>query len=85
LIKEKDGMVFVTQPKCPKCGSLMVRHRVAGRMGEWGTDSLSFTPVSTLTDMVFRCKRHGLLYRVPYSELSIINKYPLDCQKLVQE
>ena len=87
MIKEKDGMVFVTQPKCPKpgCGSLMVRHRVAGRMGEHGTDALSFTPVTTLTDMVFRCKRHGLLYRVPYSELSIINQYPLDKQKLVQD
>jgi len=78
-------MVFVTQPRCPKCGSLMARHRVAGRMGEWGTDSLSFTPVNTLTDMVFRCKRDGLMYRVPYSELSTINKYPLDRQKLVQE
>ena len=87
MITERDGMVFVTQPKCPKqgCGSLMVRHRVAGRMGEYGTDSLSFTPVSTLTEMVFKCKRHNLYYRVPYSELSIINQYPLDCQKLTQQ
>lgn len=85
MISERDGMVFVTQPKCQRCGSLMTRYRVAGRMGEFGTDSLSFTPVSTLTEMVFKCKRHDLFYRVPYYELAIINQYSMDKQKLTQE
>jgi hypothetical protein len=63
----------------------MIRDRVAGRMGAYGTDSLSFIPVATLCEMVFRCKKHNLLYQVPYSELSVINQYPIDHQKLVDE
>ena len=63
----------------------MIRDRVAGRMGAYGTDSDTFTPVATLCEMIFRCKRHGLLYRVPASELEIINQYPLHCQKLTEQ
>ena len=85
MIREKDDMVFVIQPRCLKCGRLMVRDKVAGRMGAFGTDSLSFTPVATLLEMVFRCKKHNLLYTVPFNELEIINKYGLDKQKLVEE
>jgi hypothetical protein len=86
VIREKDGFVYVVQPRCPKdnCNRLMVRDRVAGRMGAFGTDSLSFIPVATLCEMVFRCKKHGLLYRVPASELEVINQYPLDRQKLAE-
>lgn len=85
MIREKDGMVFVIQPRCIKCGSRMIRDRVAGRMGQYDTDSLSFTPVATLVEMIFRCRKHNLLYRVPYSELAVINQYPVDKQKLVEE
>ena len=87
MIRERDGMVFVIQPKCPKngCGARMVRDRVAGRMGSYGTDSDTFTPVATLCEMIFRCKKHGLLYQVPASELEIINQYPITCQKLTEQ